>query len=153
MGLYIKAFGSRPGSGAEQGTEDPLGSATTGGEAIEAIGASLLSMLPLPVARVVTVAILLLTGALGVLVAFNVAPDKSELWSSLTAGANLALFVAAGVRSLILLGIGLLSGAVEQAAMAMRSLALMVVLLLVAKLFGWLDEWQAAISWVVERVP
>ena len=151
IGLYSKLLGSRPGSDAERDTEDPLASATTGEGAIEAFGASLLSRLPLPVARVVTVAILLLTGALGVLIAFNVAPDESELWSSLAAGADLVLFVAAGVRSLILLGIGLLFQDAKRAAMALKSLALMGVLLLVAKLFGWLDEWQTVILWVVDR--
>lgn len=153
MGLVIRAFGPRPDRDPTQDTdEDLLDVATSGGGAVDALVGGVLSRLPLPVARVVTVAILLLVGALGVLVAFNVAPDESELWSSLTAGADLLLFLAAGARALILLAIGLVRRDRAPAVAGVQSLVLMGGLLLAAMLFGWLDEWRAVISWVLDRV-
>jgi len=144
IGLYIRAFGPNP----KRDAEDPLASATTGEGALEAIGNSILARLPLQVGRVVTVAILLVTGMLAVLGAFSASPeDKTELWQPLLAGADFALFAAAGVQALVLLVIGSLVADEERIEKALRMVASMVVLLLIAWPLGWLDEWQTAISW------
>lgn len=129
-----------------------LDTATTGGSPTDTIGRSLLGLLPPNALRVVVPTLILASGLLPVLVAFSLAPDRSELWSGLTAAAQLLVFVLACVRALLLLVMAVVwrDGAAVKGALAM--LALMLVLLVAARLFGWLDEWGAVINWVSERL-
>jgi hypothetical protein len=102
----------------------------------------------LKAARVVGPALIVLTGALGVLVAFTLAPDASQLWSSALAAGDLVVFTVAGLRALLLAGIGLILADRKALRTALLTLGTMAVLLLVAKVFGWLDEWAVPISWI-----
>ena len=97
-------------------------------------------------------ALILVTGMLPVLVAFNVTPDRSELWSGLTATAELLVFAAAGVRALILLLLAAVWRDGDALKAAVKTVAMLLVLLLAARLFGWLDGWAAVIDWVRARL-
>jgi hypothetical protein len=83
-----------------------------------------------------------------VLVAFKLAPDASELWSSVLAAADLVVFTVAALRALLLTGIGLILADRKALRAGLWTLGTMAILLLVAKLFGWLDEWAVVISWI-----
>ena len=139
-------------------TEEPspltqvLDSATTGGTT-DAVTSALLSRLPPRVFRLVVTALVLLWAVVIVLVAFNVTPDRKELWSGLAASVELTVFVLAAVRAVSLGLLAVLRQDGAAFAAALRTVALMAVLVLVAALFGWLDDWGDAADWVLDRVP
>jgi hypothetical protein len=153
IGQYIKLGASAADTDGESFTEELLSTATTGGPSVEALGTGLFARLPLKVTRVVGPALILLSGAVAVLVAFNMATDASDLWSSVSAAADLAVFTLVGVRALLLAGIGLVQRDRDALRAALWTLGLMAVLLLAAMVFGWLDEWTAAISWIRSQIP
>jgi hypothetical protein len=148
IGRYMNSVALAADTGGESLTGELLDTATTGGSSVEALGKGLFARLPLKAARVVGPALILLTGALGVLVAFKLAPDASQLWSSALAAADLVVFTVAGLRALLLAGIGLILAGGKALRAALWTLGIMPVLLLVAKVFGWLDEWAVMISWI-----
>jgi hypothetical protein len=128
-------------------SDDVLDTATTGSTS-DAVGTALLSRLPPKSARVLLPALTLLFGALSVLVAFNVTPDRSQLWSGLAAAVELTVFVLAGIRAVLLVVVSGVKRDWTPLGSALWMVALMAVLLLAAKLFGWLDDWEEVISWV-----
>jgi hypothetical protein len=96
--------------------------------------------------RVLLPAMVLIFGALGVLVAFNVTPDRSQLWSGLAAATELTVFVLAGARTALLAVASVLQRDWAALRSALWMAGLMAVLLLAAKWFGWLDSWSAVIA-------
>jgi hypothetical protein len=122
-----------------------LATATTG-STTDALSEALLSRLPPKVNRVLLPALTLVYGALGVLVAFNLTPDRSQLWSDLAAAAELSVFVLAGARGVLLVMVSVLQRDWAALRSALWMAGLMAVLLLTAKLFGWLDDWAAVIA-------
>jgi protein-S-isoprenylcysteine O-methyltransferase Ste14 len=145
----------RMGAHAQSDTSDPeslpdgiLGTATSGGSTVEAVGTGLFARLPPKVARMVAPGFILVWAALAVLVAFSLAPPAGHLWSSATAAADLIAFTLAGLRALLLASIALVKRDGSALIGALLTLGLMGVLLLVAELFGWLDDWTAIITWV-----
>lgn len=131
---------------------DLLETATSGGSATDAFGRSLLSRLPPRALQVVVPSLILVTGMLPVLVAFNVTPDRSELWPGLTATAGLLVFIAAGLRALILLLLAAARRDGDALIAGVKTGVMLLVLLLAGRLFGWLDEWAAVIDWVRVRL-
>jgi hypothetical protein len=138
---------------ADDGTtvDDVLSSATTG-STTDAVSEAVLSRLPLAVHRVLTPALALAVGALGLLVAFNATPDQDALWSGLAATTELVVFVGAAIRAVLSAAIGLLRGDAAALRSSVGSLLLMGVLLLIARLFGWLDDWGDVVHWFGELV-
>jgi len=91
---------------------------------------------------------ILVWAAVTVLVAFSLAPPAGHLWSSVTAAADLIVFIIAGLRALLLASIALVKRDRSALVGVLLTLGLMGVLLAVAKLFGWLDDWTTVITWV-----
>jgi hypothetical protein len=118
------------------------------GSTTDALSEGLLSRLPPKVNRVLVPGLVLVFGAVGVLVAFNVTADPGQLWSSLAAATELTVFVLAGARAVLLAVISVLQRDWAALRSALWMAGLMAVLLLAAKLFGWLDDWAAVIAWV-----
>lgn len=122
-----------------------LDNATTG-STTETVGEALLSRLPLKVNRVLVPVLVVLFGAMSVLVAFNLTPDRSEVWSGFAAATELIVFVLAGVRGVVLA----IASVIQRDWAALRSAVwiavLMALLLLVAKIFDWLDNWAIVID-------
>ncbi len=147
MGAYSRS----DTSDRESLTDGILGTATSGGAAVEAVGTGLLARLPPRVARVVGPGFILVWAAVSVLVAFSLAPPAGHLWSSAAAAADLIAFIIAGLRALLLASIALVKRDGSALKGVLLTLGLTGVLLLVAKLFGWLDDWTAVITWVRQR--
>jgi len=144
MGAYVQS----DMSDRESLTGGILGTATSGGSTVEAVGIRLFARLPPKVARVVGPGFILVWAAVTVLVAFSLAPAAGHLWSSATAAADLIAFTLAGLRALLLASIALVKRDGSALIGLLLTLGLMGVLLLGAKLFGWLDDWTAIITWV-----
>ena len=63
------------------------------------------------------------------------------------AAADLIAFTFAGLRALPLAGLALVKRNGSALIRALLTLGLMGILLLIAKLFGWLDDWAAILTW------
>ncbi|MFI9153033.1 hypothetical protein [Streptomyces sp. NPDC053367] len=151
IGINMPLLDSKPAAPMGSTIRDVLDSATTGSTA-EALPSAVLSRIPPRVNRVLLPALAVVYGTLSVLISFSVTPDRSQLWSGLTAAMELAVFILAGIRAVLLIAVGVIQHDWLAFRSALWTIALMGVLLLVAKLFGWLDDWGAVISWVGDHV-
>jgi hypothetical protein len=130
---------------------DVLATATTG-TTTESVGSALLSRLPLKVNRVLVPFLILAYGALSVLAGFHLTPVPGQVWSGLGAATELVVFVVAGIRGVVLAIASVFQRDWAGLRSAVWMALLMALLLLVAKLFGWLDDWDALISSVRGQV-
>lgn len=151
IGKFMPLLDPTPAARDRSLVGEVLDTATTG-STTKTLSTALLSRLPPKVYRVVLPGLLLIAGALGVLVAFKVTPDRSQLWSGLAAATGLTVFVLAGVHGVLLAAVSVLQRDWAALRSALRIAGLMVVLLLVAKLFGWLNDWGTVIAWVRDHV-
>jgi hypothetical protein len=151
IGKAMPLLDPTPAAHEPSPVNEVLGTATTG-STIDALSTALLSRLPPKVNRVLLPVLVLIFGALNVLVAFNVTPDRSQLWSGLAAAAELTVFVLAGARGVVLAVISVLQRDWAALRSALWMAGLMAVLLLIAKLFGWLDSWSAVIASIRDHV-
>lgn len=144
IGKLIPLLDPTPAAHEPSLVGEVLDTATTG-STIDALIAGLLSRLPPKVNRVLLPALALIFGALGVLVAFK-APNPRHLWSSLAAATELTVFVLAGIHAVLLAMVGVLCRDWAALRSALLTAGLMAMLLLAAKLFGWLDDWATVIA-------
>jgi hypothetical protein len=151
IGKFMPLLDPAPAAHERSLVGEVLDTATTG-STTDALSTALLSRLPPKVYRVLLPGLVLISGALGVLVAFNVTPDRSQLWSGLAAATDLTVFVLAGATGVLLAVVSILQRDWAALRSALWTAGLMAVLLLAAKLFGWLDNWGAVIASVRAHV-
>jgi hypothetical protein len=151
IGKLMPLIDSTPAEHEPSSVGEVLATATTG-STTDALSEALLSRLPPRVNRVLLPALTLAYGALGVLVAFNLTPNRSQLWSGLAAAAELSVFVLAGARGVLLVMVSVLQRDWALLRSALWMAGLMAVLLLIAKLFGWLNDWAAVIAAIRDHV-